>query len=59
MAYIPRRLRQPKTPRWALITPNHISREQAEQVKEVWAAACRQPLRPIVLSGGFDVRRLR
>jgi hypothetical protein len=59
VSYRHRRLRQPKTPRWALITPNHITREQAEQIKELWLAACRQPVRPVVLSGGFEIKRLR
>jgi hypothetical protein len=57
--YRHRRLRQPKTPRWALITPNHITAEQAEQVKAAWATACRQPIRPVVLAGGFTIKRLR
>jgi hypothetical protein len=59
MSYLHRRLRQPKTPKWALITPNHITREQAEQIKDLWTAACRQPNRPIVLASGFEIKRLR
>ena len=57
--YRHRRLRAPKTPRWALVTPERITREQAEAIKARWADACRQPGRPIVLTGGIDVRRLR
>jgi hypothetical protein len=59
VTYVHRRLRAPKTPRWALITPAHITRQQAEEIKAVWTAACRKPHVPIVLSSGFDIKRLR
>lgn len=57
MTYRHRRLRNPKGPRWALITPAHITREQAEAIKARWRAAQRQDT--VVLANGFDVKRLR
>lgn len=57
MTYIPRRLRKPKGPKWALIVPPKITAAEAAIIKAQWRAAQRQDT--VVLAGGFDVRRLR
>jgi hypothetical protein len=57
VSYRPRRLRKLKGPRWALIVPPRITREQAEQIKKQWRSVQRQDT--VVVSSDFEVRRLR
>jgi hypothetical protein len=52
-----RRLRKPRGPRWALITPAHITHEQASEIKRAWRVAQRQDT--VVLANGFDVKLMR
>lgn len=59
MTYVPRRLRKPTGPRWALITRERITREQAADLKRSWAQAQRKTA-PVVIDGTMlTLQRLR